>query len=60
MASLSSLFLGWWGFPWGLILTPVQIGRNLFGLVRSPSSFAPSAQLERIVRLTIAEDIRRG
>src|SRR5512140_3815075 len=19
-----SLFLGWWGFPWGLVMTPVQ------------------------------------
>ena len=60
MALLGSLFLGWWGFPWGLILTPIQIGRNLWGLARSPSTSAPSAQLERIVRLTIAEDLRRG
>jgi len=29
------LVLGWWGFPWGLVVTPVQIGRNLFGMVRS-------------------------
>ena len=27
-ATVSSLLLGWWGFPWGLILTPVQITRN--------------------------------
>lgn len=60
MASLGSLFLGWWGFPWGLILTPIQIGRNLWGLMSSRSSFVPSVQLERVVRLTMAEEIRSG
>lgn len=24
--------VGWWGFPWGLIATPLQIGRNLTGI----------------------------
>ena len=24
-----SFFFGWWGFPWGLVLTPVQITRNI-------------------------------
>lgn len=24
-----SLVLGWWGIPWGLIITPVQIIRNI-------------------------------
>ena len=27
------VFLGWWGFPWGLIMTPIQILRNLAGFV---------------------------
>src|SRR6185436_14736942 len=26
------LFLGWWGIPWGLVLTPIQITRNLTGM----------------------------
>ena len=26
-----SLFLGWWGLPWGLIYTPVAIFNNLSG-----------------------------
>jgi len=59
-ATLSSLFLGWWGFPWGLVWTPVQIGRNLWGLTQSPSSFAPSEQLERIVRLSMAAELQRA
>lgn len=28
---LVSLLLGWWGLPWGLILTPVAIVTNLAG-----------------------------
>lgn len=26
-----SLFLGWWGFPWGLIYTPMVLIQNLGG-----------------------------
>ena len=29
--SCVSLLLGWWGFPWGLILTPTTILTNLSG-----------------------------
>lgn len=49
-----SLVLGWWGIPWGLILTPVQIGRNLFGIMRPSDPSKPSAQFERILRMNIA------
>jgi hypothetical protein len=59
-AAVSSFFLGWWGFPWGLILTPVQVTRNLWGLARGQPSLAPSAQLERIVRLGMAAELRRA
>jgi DNA-directed RNA polymerase subunit RPC12/RpoP len=48
-----SLVLGWWGFPWGLVVTPVQIGRNLVGMGRSAAS-TPSPQLEKIVRMMLA------
>ena len=59
-ATLGSAVLGWWGFPWGLILTPVQVTKNLWGLARSQPSFAPSAQLERIVRLGLAAELRQA
>jgi hypothetical protein len=49
-----SLVLGWWGFPWGLVVTPIQIGRNLFGMASPPEPTKPSPQLEKIVRMTIA------
>jgi hypothetical protein len=29
--SLPSLFLGWWGVPWGIIYTPITIFTNLCG-----------------------------
>lgn len=29
--TLLSLVLGWWGFPWGLIYTPMAIIQNLGG-----------------------------
>src|SRR5262252_4770125 len=32
-----SFFFGWWGFPWGLILTPVQIIRNIVAMSRGPA-----------------------
>jgi DNA-directed RNA polymerase subunit RPC12/RpoP len=51
---LISLVAGWWGFPWGLILTPVQITRNLVGMVRGPEPMKPSPQLEKLVRLGVA------
>lgn len=50
----TSLLFGWWGFPWGLLLTPVQVTRNLAGIFRGPDAMKPSVQLERVVRLEIA------
>ena len=46
---LFSLFLGWWGFPWGILMTPVQVGRNLFGFVLRPDPTRPSKALEKIL-----------
>jgi hypothetical protein len=49
-----SLFLGWWGFPWGILITPVQIGKNLWGIARAEESVDPSSKLERLVRINLA------
>jgi hypothetical protein len=59
-ATLGTFFLGWWGFPWGLIVTPVQIARNLWGLATSPPALVPSAQLEKITRLMMANELKRA
>ena len=52
-----SLVLGWWGFPWGFILTPVQICRNLIGIARGVDPAKPSPELERLLRISIASQI---
>src|SRR5689334_7620480 len=41
-----SLLLGWWGVPAGLVLTPIQVVRNVIGLLRMPDPSRPSAALE--------------
>jgi len=53
-AMAHSLFLGWWGFPWGILITPVQVVKNVIGMARRGESHAPSTELERMVRLNIA------
>ena len=52
--ALFSLVLGWWGFPWGLIMTPVQIVRNVAGAMKNESETGPSAKLENAVRISLA------
>jgi hypothetical protein len=54
--ALLSLLLGWWGFPWGLILTPVQVGRNLIGLAAGSQTDKPSEQLRRMIRIRLAAE----
>lgn len=49
-----SLVLGWWGIPWGLIMTPVQIVRTVICMVRPPDPLTPSAQLESVIRNVLA------
>ena len=51
---LFSGVFGWWGFPWGLVLTPVQVTRNLIACVWEPSKGKPSALLENFTRRMIA------
>ena len=49
-----SFVAGWWGFPWGLIWTPIQIVRNVTALLRAEDATAPSSRLAEMVRLQIA------
>ncbi|MBW4472580.1 MAG: hypothetical protein KME45_19740 [Stenomitos rutilans HA7619-LM2] len=55
--SLLALLLGWWGFPWGLLVTPIQIVRNLVGLCSGPSDAKPSDELYRLVQINIGARI---
>ena len=52
-AALSGV-VGWWGFPWGVIMTPVQVGRNLFGVFSAPDPERPSEALHHLVRVDLA------
>ena len=51
----ATLLLGWWGFPFGLIFTPIYLGRNLYSLCFPVPEDTPSDQLREFVRLNIAQ-----
>jgi len=52
-----SLLLGWWGFPWGLIMTPVQVARNIAGALSSSAEPQPSEKLKQLVRVVVAKQL---
>lgn len=52
--AIFTLFLGWWGIPWGLIMTPIYVGRNIIALVRHEESTTPSKELAQMVRYQLA------
>ena len=51
---VSSILLGWWGFPWGILITPVQIVKNISGMVTGSNIKAPSENLRQAIKLNIA------
>ncbi len=53
-----SLLAGWWGAPFGLVLTPVQLVRNAIALMQSGKR--PSADFERLMRLELARQVTQG
>jgi len=55
-----SLLLGWWGLPWGLILTPLQVVWNLKALFAGPRPLTPSKDLEKLVRVGLAARLAHG
>lgn len=57
---VGSLLLGWWGFPWGILMTPIQVIRNIVAMVRPPDAHTPSPALERIARLHIGAQIAQA
>jgi len=49
-----SLLFGWWGFPWGVIMTQVQVIRNLVGMLDGSDPSRPSEQLSNVLRINLA------
>lgn len=60
VALLGSMFLGWWSIPTGIIMTPIQIARNIAGLVDLPDDSMPSIELENDVRMELANDLYKS
>lgn len=54
-AATSSIF-GWWGFPLGIIMTPIQLTRNFIGLFTAPNPKQPSRQLVSMIQTEMAEE----
>lgn len=59
---LFSLALGWWGFPHGIILTPVQVVRDLGAFVglMGPRDAEPSPQLRNRIARSMAVERAGG
>ena len=59
---MKSLLLGWWGFPVGLVMTPVQIVRNIARNLATVDPTRPSRELvdhvhQRLSRELIAAQV---
>lgn len=52
-----SLLLGWWGVPWGLLITPMQVAKNIGALRRGPDPTKATPQLQKLVKLNPAQRI---
>ncbi len=50
---------GWWGIPWGLIFTPIQIGLNIMAMASPPDPAAPSRELKRRARIQLAARVQQ-
>jgi|688.fasta_scaffold18013_2 hypothetical protein len=53
-STLHCMLMGWWGV-YGLIMTPIQIMRNLGGLFRPAKLEVTTPQLEQMIRVNIAQ-----
>jgi hypothetical protein len=52
--------LGWWGFPFGLVVTPWQLMNGIRSLRKLPNSETPSAELQQMIKLQVAREIQSG
>lgn len=57
--ALFLLALGWWGFPWGLVVTPIQIIRNVASWCRELDPSQPSPELRRLVQAHLGQTLAK-
>ncbi|MDI9239559.1 hypothetical protein QLQ15_11655 [Lysobacter sp. LF1] len=58
--TIGTLLAGWWGIPFGLIMTPVATITNVVHLIRSHTRSKPSAALKEYVRERLVYGARTG
>ena len=46
---LQSFLLGWWGIPFGILMTPIQLLRNGYAMLFPPNTTEPSEAFQRVV-----------
>ncbi len=56
LSALGTAVVGWWGFPLGLIITPIQLARNAIGMLGGPDAGAPSEELKQFARIFLAQN----
>ncbi len=54
---LFSLLFGWWGIPWGIVFTPVQIFRNAAEMIFPQDRALPSERLKRLASVQLASRV---
>lgn len=57
--TVSTGLLGWWGFPWGFLITPLLEIANLLAFARGVPADGPSEELKEMALQQITEELRR-
>ena len=50
-----SLIAGWWGVPFGFVVTPIQIVRNIIALL--DNSTGPSRRFQQVIKIDLARKL---
>lgn len=51
---LLSFLFGWWGIPFGILITPVQITKTIFALFNNPGQIEPTELMTKRIRQILA------
>jgi hypothetical protein len=51
-----SLVAGWWGVPWGIFVTPVQVIRNIIALLQGNRT-EPSRRFQQVIKIDLARKL---